>query len=493
MFGFSGGAQDERRRFTLNGSVGKSTSVDPTDIATTHDALGALGYLPAEPAPDFVTKPLFDGLAAFQKDHGLKPDAAARPGGPTERMLDTVLHERAETSVRDNTRNKRRISGPVRAIALPTALGIDTRQRRPKKKPAAPAPKPAAPALDPAVDALRRGLGVLGFYPTRADGTPALDPKRPARIGADLLDDPDLVMGLTTFQDKFGLDPDGVIAPGGPTEAKLNRLLKPELARRGIGALLPPTTHGDDRLSGGAGDETLHGGAGSDILKLAANGQAPATPAAAGASPATSTGTVPDNLDGVDLQFIHAQEGVRQDIYVPKDNNKQPYPNSGPTIGAGIDLGQMNDHDLKRLGLDSALEAKLRPYLGLKGQAADAFVQVSPLILTPAEVDTIGAAKYREIVDTLARNFNSDKQKRGYQANFHSLPPAVKTTALSLAVNMGPNLSDKRKAPKFWEALVSGDYQGMVNELKNFGGHPDLKDRRNREADHLEAYLNRRR
>ena len=253
------------RKFSLGGSVGPAVSVDPEDLSKTQSALGRLSY-PATPShdpnPDYVSKPFFDGLKAFQKDNGLRVDGIANPGGPTERVLDTRLHE-IETPK------------PAKpAFSVPTILGTDTRVKG-RKRPA-PLGKNVARqnraaastgSVQPAVEALRQGLGMLGYYPTGEDGAPEVDPKRPAEIAPDLLDDPDLVMGLQTFQRHFGLDPDGLVKPGGPTEATLNRLVQPEMDRRGMTALSwLQDAQADDTLAGGSGADTVAGGAGHDMI-----------------------------------------------------------------------------------------------------------------------------------------------------------------------------------------------------------------------------------
>lgn len=75
--------------FQVNKPVGMSYALDEADVLKTKSALGKLGHYKAPkggstPWPD---TPMFEGLKAFQKDQGLKPDGLMKPGGPTEKAL----------------------------------------------------------------------------------------------------------------------------------------------------------------------------------------------------------------------------------------------------------------------------------------------------------------------------------------------------------------------------------------------------------------------
>lgn len=186
----------------------------------------------------------------------------------------------------------------------------------------------------------------------------------------------------------------------------------------------------------------------------------------------------------VDWGFIHGREGYRRDIYVPKhDGRKQPFPNSGPTISHGVDLGQMDANDLNRLvsryGLDSGLASRLTPYLGRKGPAAAAFVAANPLILSAKDAEALATAKYRQIYERLESNFNA--QSGGIA--FSSLSKEMRTVALSVAIQYGPDLYRQKVAPKFWSTLLQGNVPAIVRELRNFGDDHD--ERRGLEANYL--------
>ncbi|MBP5856278.1 hypothetical protein KAJ83_04610 [Marivibrio halodurans] len=198
-----------------------------------------------------------------------------------------------------------------------------------------------------------------------------------------------------------------------------------------------------------------------------------------------NTISVPPSLVGIDMKFIHAQEGYETNGYVPYDNNGNVDGSSGVTIGAGVDLGQMNDYDLNRLvknhGLDPALAARLKPYLGLTRKAADSFLAANPITLSKAEAEQLSNAKYDQIAGDPVNRYDKAMKAAGRPDTFAALPPKMKTVALSVAIQHGANLRYATK--RFWKTLLSGSVTAMEHELRNFG--PNYKSRRIREADYL--------
>ncbi len=78
----------------LQDGVGEGEPNPVGDVKRMKQALGALGLMAEDPFDD--PRPFLDGttnkaLLKFQRDNGLKPDALARPGGPTERALNAVV------------------------------------------------------------------------------------------------------------------------------------------------------------------------------------------------------------------------------------------------------------------------------------------------------------------------------------------------------------------------------------------------------------------
>lgn len=72
---------------------------------------------------------------------------------------------------------------------------------------------------------------------------------------------------------------------------------------------------------------------------------------------------------GVDASFISGQEGGQRTMPYPVGSASQ-FPNAGITVATGVDLGAHTADDLKRWGVSDETIAALKPYLGLKGQAA---------------------------------------------------------------------------------------------------------------------------
>lgn len=176
-------------------------------------------------------------------------------------------------------------------------------------------------------------------------------------------------------------------------------------------------------------------------------------------------------------------------MYVLEDGDQQPDASSGPTIGAGVDLGQMSTRDLNTLvkdyGLDPALAERLKPYLEIKGKAAKDFVDENPISITSSEAAHLSDAKYSQIRDGLERNFDRAMRQAGESETFTGLPEEMRTVALSVAVQYGENLH--LSTPDFWAALTGLDTQAMVDELRNFRDPHDR--RRRREADYLQRTL----
>jgi len=154
---------------------------------------------------------------------------------------------------------------------------------------------------------------------------------------------------------------------------------------------------------------------------------------------------------------------------------------SGVTVATGFDLGQRDESDLDALGLDDELKAKLAPYLGLTGQAAQDYLSDHPLELTEDEANAIDAASKRESTDKIIHSYNNASD-----LDFLQLPSEAQTVIASVAYQYG-DLS--KKTPSFWKDVTTGDWNAAVRELRNFGdAYPT---RRNKEADILQEAINR--
>jgi len=84
--------------FKINTTLSRSQNADPDDTLRTKQVLFDLGYYEPlktnnrntsfTPYPD---TPLFKGIEAFQKDHGLKRDGIMKPTGETAETLNNIL------------------------------------------------------------------------------------------------------------------------------------------------------------------------------------------------------------------------------------------------------------------------------------------------------------------------------------------------------------------------------------------------------------------
>lgn len=210
----------------------------------------------------------------------------------------------------------------------------------------------------------------------------------------------------------------------------------------------------------------------SDAMQTSAN------PAAAG------------DTDSVDWNFIGQQEGSSLDGYTVKGNDGVPSPNSGVTVGTGIDLGSRNQSDLDQLGLPDELEAKLEPYLGLKGSDAQDKLDSDPLTLTQAEADALTQAVQTHDLNTLRNAYNDAVGPMGVQ--FDDLPPPEAQTAIAdVATQWGPTFGTKGNsyAQQFWQAATEQDWVEAESVLREWAPQAyngtSFANRRNAEADLL--------
>lgn len=181
----------------------------------------------------------------------------------------------------------------------------------------------------------------------------------------------------------------------------------------------------------------------------------------------------------IDFSFISAFEGGQKLAgYVPASGVS----NSGVTIATGFDLGARNEADLKKMNLSTGLINKLKPYLGLKKNAAVAALKKTPLSITKQEATAIDTAAKKEATDLLVRRYNaaiSPKLKK-----FSQLDKAAQTVIASVSYQYG-NLATR--APKFWKAVTDQDWANAVKILKNF--QDQYPTRRNKEAALLQSIV----
>ena len=179
-------------------------------------------------------------------------------------------------------------------------------------------------------------------------------------------------------------------------------------------------------------------------------------------------------MSNIDWDFITGKEGYELVGYVPA----QDVSKSGVTIASGFDLGERSVEELKSGGLPKDLINKLKPFLGLKGQAAADVA--GQLQVTEEEADKLNKFAKEQSVRLL-----KSRWKKATGTDFEDLPTAKATVIASVAYQYG-NLSTR--TPNFWEQVTAkngqGDWNAAVKNLRNFGD--DYGNRRNAEADYFE-------
>lgn len=176
-------------------------------------------------------------------------------------------------------------------------------------------------------------------------------------------------------------------------------------------------------------------------------------------------------MANIDWNFIGDLEGERLIGYVPNAEGSK----SGVTIATGFDLGARNESDIKDLPIE--LQNKLKPYLGLKGDAAKALA--SKLRINSDEAKIINDFSKKNATTGLAKKWYDKTGK-----DFFEMSQAKQTVVASVAFQYGDLASE---TPNFWKQTTTGDWDGALKNLRNFGD--DYKTRRNKEASYLEKSM----
>ncbi len=162
--------------------------------------------------------------------------------------------------------------------------------------------------------------------------------------------------------------------------------------------------------------------------------------------------------------FIEELEGRRAvEGYVPDSGGSR----SGVTVASGVDLGQRTAAEIDALAIPETLKRKLKPYAGLRGGAAVAFLRARPLAIDAAEAKALDRAVRAEAMAALVRAYDRAVAQDPSLAPFDALPEAAQTVIASVAFQYGTNLS--ARTPRFWNAVVTQDWTAAAAELETFG------------------------
>lgn len=176
-------------------------------------------------------------------------------------------------------------------------------------------------------------------------------------------------------------------------------------------------------------------------------------------------------MSNINWDFILEKEGYKLQGYVPNAEGS----NSGVTIASGFDLGQRTLEDLK--GLPQSIIDKLKPFLSLKGAEASAIA--TQLNVNDDEAKIINQFAKGEALTNLKTKWESSTG-----TSFNTLNEGQATALASVAFQYGDL---ETRTPNFWKQTTSGDWEGAVNNLRNFGDAYNT--RRNSEADFLLPFI----
>ncbi len=179
----------------------------------------------------------------------------------------------------------------------------------------------------------------------------------------------------------------------------------------------------------------------------------------------------------VNYKFIEQLEGYSCKGYVPDPENSQ----SGVTIACGFDIGQRSVTEILQV-FSSDLTNKLIPYSGLKKNDAVIALQKLPLVITTEEAHEINQYCQNNAINKLAQRWQASESS----VVFSELSSQCQTVVASVAFQYGDL---KSRTPNFWHQITHGKWEDALENLRNFSDK--YPNRRNREADLLQSWLDR--
>lgn len=161
----------------------------------------------------------------------------------------------------------------------------------------------------------------------------------------------------------------------------------------------------------------------------------------------------------IDYNFLKKMEGSKLKGYVPLGYQSK----SGVTIANGFDFGQLDLLEFNKLPLDESLKDKLRPYVGLKQQQAQAFLEQNPLVITQEEFHQLNKVAANKILLPLMKTYD-----RFSRTPFMELPSEAQTVIFSYAYHNGPGFMRKNQSKQLWKHFVSQEWTKASHTLKKF-------------------------
>ena len=133
------------------------------------------------------------------------------------------------------------------------------------------------------------------------------------------------------------------------------------------------------------------------------------------------------------MAFFMQTEGFRTDAYCLSPAST--YPNSGVTIGLGIDMGSKNAASFTSVGVSQAIVNQLSRYFGLKGQAACNAVASFKVVLSQADAMDLSTKMLASYTNAHATWYNRDKAAAAKA--FDALTCAQRTVISSVLYQYG--------------------------------------------------------
>ena len=150
------------------------------------------------------------------------------------------------------------------------------------------------------------------------------------------------------------------------------------------------------------------------------------------------------------------------DLAVDSDGNTVPDDDVDAT---GCDIGQRRVADIDALDIPAGLKERLKPYCGLRRQAAVTALAARPLTITASEAAALDQAVKTGESAALRAAYDAATDRTG--PRFAQLPGAVQTAIASVAFQYGTNLAVR--TPRFWAAVTAQDWAAAVSDLRDFG------------------------
>jgi hypothetical protein len=191
----------------------------------------------------------------------------------------------------------------------------------------------------------------------------------------------------------------------------------------------------------------------------------------------------------IDFSVLEKSEKFKPEGYVPvctaaSIKNKNPVCSgksvgdaigkSGVTIGTGVDLGQMNEYDLKRLKLPDYFYKTLKPYLGKRGTAA---LKMPKLQLMGIDAKILSYRVKDKIISIIVKRYEEKSGKV-----FNSLSNNIQTAIIDYFYQYGQNSMLIAPHKDLWEYITDNNWEKVVQFLDT---QEQYKDRRKREADFI--------